>query len=257
MHGFFGKGAAMKVISSLMVIFAGLWISVDSGYAASVDHSMFASLLSRHVNAGAVDYQGMKNDEATLDRYLEMLAQIDPETLAKNEQFAFYTNAYNAWTIKMILRRYPDIQSIKELGSLFQSPWKKPIARIGGQLLTLDQIEHDILRKQFMDPRVHFAVNCASKSCPRLQDEPFTGARLNDQLRQAAIDFINNSEFNRLEGNTLWVSKIFDWFSEDFNDDIIGYFIQYAQEPLKTQLVKDTARIRVKYLDYDWSLNGK
>jgi hypothetical protein len=108
-----------------------------------------------------------------------------------------------------------------------------------------------------MDPRVHFAVNCASKSCPRLQDEPFAGDRLDDQLRQAAIGFINNPAFNRLEGDTLWVSKIFDWFSEDFNDDIIGYFVQYAQEPLKAQLAKNKARIRVKYLDYDWSLNGK
>jgi hypothetical protein len=122
--------------------------------------------------------------------------------------------------------------------------------------LTLDQIEHDIMRKQFKDPRVHFAVNCASKGCPPLRDEPFTGSRLDSQLNQAAADFINAPRFNRLEGDILYISKIFDWFSEDFDDDIIDTIIQFADAPLRDRLEKNRARIRVKYLDYDWSLNN-
>jgi hypothetical protein len=241
---------------SMIVVFAGFWMAAGIVHAAGVDNTLYASLLNRHVKDGVVDYQGFKDDEATLDRYLNTLAAVDPESLSKNEQFAFYTNAYNAWTIKLILTRYPDVSSIKDLGSFFRSPWKKKIARIDGQLLTLDQIEHDILRKRFRDPRVHFAVNCASKSCPPLQTEPFSGDRLDAQLDKAATAFINDSRFNRIDGNTLWVSRIFDWFSKDFKDDVIGFVIRYAAAPLRDRLVRNKNGIRVRYLDYDWSLNG-
>ena len=241
-------GFAVGLIAVL--VFAGA-----RAQAGSVDHSLYASLLNRHLQNGAVDYSGFQKDETLLDRYLEQLAEIDPQSLSADERFAFYVNAYNAWTIKLILSRYPEIDSIKALGSLFQSPWKKKLARIDGQLLTLDQIEHDILRKQFGDPRVHFAVNCASQGCPPLQPEPFTGSRLDEQLNRAARAFINDPDYNRLEGRILWVSKIFDWFAEDFKNDIIGYFITFAEPPLKDRLQKNRDRIRVKYLDYDWSLN--
>ena len=242
-------------IAAIFMI-AGVWAAGAGVHAAQVDHALFASLLSKHVKDGVVDYQGFKDDEAILDQYLEALAAVNPESLSTDDQFAFYVNAYNAWTIKLILSRYPDIRSIKDLGSLFSSPWKKNIARIDGNLMTLDQIEHDILRKRFKDPRVHFAVNCASKSCPPLQGEPFAGSLLNDQLNQAARAFINAPRFNRLEGDTLWVSKIFDWFPEDFDGDVIGYFIKFADLPMRNQLEKNKARIKLKYLDYDWSLNG-
>lgn len=242
--------------ASMLIAIAGLWIGAAAANAADVDNAVFATLLQRHVKDGVVDYRGFKDDQALLNRYLDTLAAVDPQTLSKDQQFAFYVNAYNAWTIQLILSRYPDIGSIKELGSLFKSPWKKKIARIDGRMLTLDQIEHDILRKRFKDPRVHFAVNCASKGCPPLLGEPFTGRHLDEQLSRVAKAFINDSRFNRLEGDILWVSKIFDWFAQDFNDDVIGYFIQVADPPLAGQLVKNKARIRVAYLDYDWSLNG-
>ncbi len=247
----------MKTIFiAAIIMIVGVWAAGAGVHAAGVDHALFASLLSRHVKDGVVDYKGFKDDEAILDQYLDVLAAVDPEPLSTDDQFAFYVNAYNAWTIKLILSRYPDIRSIKELGSLFSSPWKKTIARIDGGLLSLDQIEHDILRKRFKDPRVHFAVNCASKSCPPLQGEPFAGSQLNDQLNRAAKAFINAPRFNRLDGNILWVSEIFDWFPEDFGGDVIGYFIKFADVPMRDQLVKNKGRIKVKYLDYDWSLNG-
>ena len=177
--------------------FVGMLIAVANGYTADVDHALYASLLDRHVEDGVVDYRGFQEDEALLDRYLEVIAAVDPDTLSTDARFAFYVNAYNAWTIKLILSRYPDIASIKDLGGLFSSPWKKAIARIDGERLTLDQIEHGILRQQFSDPRVHFALNCASKGCPPLQGEPFVGEHLDAQLNHAAIAFINNPHFNR------------------------------------------------------------
>jgi hypothetical protein len=243
------KGFAFGLIAVILVTGANAW-------AGMVDHALYAILLSRHLKDGVVDYSGLQKDETILDRYLEQLAGVDPQSLDTDEQFAFYANVYNAWTIKLILTRYPNIDSIKDLGSLFKSPWKKKIARVDGQLLTLDQIEHDILRKRFGDPRVHFAVNCASKGCPPLQAEPFTGSRLDEQLNRAAKAFINDSRYNRLEGDTLWVSKIFDWFSEDFDNDVLGTFIKFAEQPLKDKLQRNRNRIRVNYLDYDWSLNG-
>lgn len=247
----------MKTTTAFFIVISvGLWICVANGYTAEVDHSLYTSLLKRHVEDGVVDYRGFQKDEAILDRYLDILAAVEPKALSENARFAFYANAYNAWTIKLILSRYPDIGSIKELGGLFSSPWKKKIARIDGELLTLDQIEHDILRKQFKDPRVHFAVNCASKGCPPLQGEPFLGERLDDQLNRAAIAFINNPRFNRLEGDTLWASKIFDWFGEDFDENIVDTFIHYAEPSLKAKLEKNKDRLKIRFLDYDWSLNG-
>ncbi|MCP4666008.1 MAG: DUF547 domain-containing protein, partial [Deltaproteobacteria bacterium] len=123
-----------------------------------VDHSLYGGLLKKYVDQSAVDYRGFKREEKTLDRYLKVLEATDTKALSQNEQFAFYINAYNAWTIKLILGAYPKVESIKDLGGLFQSPWEKKICRIDGELLTLDHIEHDILRPRFKDPRVHFAI---------------------------------------------------------------------------------------------------
>lgn len=245
----------MKAIQIFLILITGLSLLTPAAVAA-VDNSLYATLLGRYVHNGRVDYQGLQKDEAVLDDYLDVLAAVDPNALSRKERFAFYINAYNAWTIKLILSRYPNIHSIKELGGLFSSPWKKKVARIDGRVLTLDQIEHDILRKQFKDPRIHFAVNCASKGCPPLQGEPFVGERLDRQLDRAAAGFINNPRYNRLEGDILMVSRIFDWFAEDFNDDVIGFFLLYAEPSLRQQLKANRSRIRIEYLDYDWSLNG-
>ena len=225
--------------------------------SASVDNRLYAELLEKYVHNGVVDYQGFRDEEAKLDRYLKILEETDTKALARGEQFAFYINAYNAWTIKLILSAYPDIKSIKDLGSLFKSPWKKKIARIDGDVMTLDTIEHDILRPRFKDPRIHFAVNCASKGCPPLRSEPYHGDGLDQQLTEMTEAFINDPTYNRLEGNTLYVSSIFKWYSKDFNDDIAGFFRQYAEGDLKERLQKQAGEIDVEYLDYDWSLNGK
>jgi hypothetical protein len=231
------------------------------GLPASADrqpmHAIFDGLLSKYNRQGRVDYGGFKREEANLDAYLDLLAEIEPGTLGRDQRIAFYINAYNAWTIKLVLSGYPGVESIKDFGSLFKSPWKKRFVRIGSQVLSLDHIENDILRPQFKDPRIHFAINCASKSCPQLYHEAFAGSRLDAQLDDATRRFINDKRFNRLEEKTLYVSRIFKWYRDDFDGDIIGFFERYAAPPLKAAIVGRKKELKIEYLDYDWSLNGE
>jgi hypothetical protein len=223
---------------------------------SGVDNTLYRQLLAEYVHEGVVDYKGFKKDEKKLDAYLELLKSTNIQTLSADEQYAFYVNAYNAWTIKLILGGYPGVKSIKDLGSILKSPWKKEIVQIGGKVLTLDQVEHDILRANFKDPRVHAAVNCASKSCPPLLSEPFEGYKIDQQLNDAMQAFINDSSMNYVKGHTLYVSRIFKWFAGDFNNDVVGYFQKFAQGELQQKLLHNPNRLKVKYLKYDWTLNG-
>jgi hypothetical protein len=225
-----------------------------------VDHSLYGDLLSKYVKGGVVDYHGFQQEEKKLDQYLEVLEKTDTKKLSRNEQLAFYINAYNAWTIKLILSAYPGVESIWDLGSRifkWKSPFRKEIIRIEGKRISLDDLEHGIIRPRFKDPRVHFAVNCASKSCPPLISEPYEGSTLDQQLDRATRSFLNSSERNRLEGNILYVSKIFKWFADDFDNDVVGFFLKYAEEDLKQRLQAGADKLKVEYLDYDWSLNGR
>ncbi|MCJ7686762.1 MAG: DUF547 domain-containing protein [Desulfobacteraceae bacterium] len=245
------------------VLFAGVACFLITGLvtgsraAQEVDNRIYAELLGKYVKNGLVNYQGFKNEEAKLDQYLKVLESTDTKALSLDEQFAFYINAYNAWTIKLILTGYPGVKSIKDLGSFFSGPWKKKICRIDGEVISLDQIEHEILRSTFKDPRVHFTINCAARSCPPLRSDPYQGAILDQQLNEMASAFINDPSRNRLERNTLYVSKIFDWFEEDFNGDVIGFILKYAKGGLKKGLESNKGDTVIKYLDYDWSLNAK
>ena len=253
------KKSVLNIIFNI-VTFCGLLGVVLFGLVgltwAAPDHSLWGELLAKYNQAGHVNYAGFKSEEASLDAYLGQLSKIDPESLSSSDRFAFYVNAYNAWTIKLILSSYPGLKSIKDLGNLFKSPWKRKFVDLNGKKVSLDYIEHDILRPQFQDPRVHFAVNCASLGCPPLFKEPFIGSRLDQQLNTATTAFINDNRYNRLEGNTLYVSMIFKWFKEDFNNDIIAFFEQFAADELKSSIKNRRATLQVKYLDYDWGLNG-
>ena len=233
-----------------------IWVS-QARSETRVNHSLFADLLAKYIEKGNVDYQGFKTEEKKLDQYLAVLETVNSKKLSRNEQFAFYINAYNAWTIKLILSGYPGVQSIKDLGTIFKSPWKKKICRIDGDVITLDDIEHKIIRPTFKDPRVHFAINCAALSCPPLISQPYLGSTLDQQLDDSTRAFVNDSKSNYLSSNTLYVSKIFKWFSEDFNNDIIGFFLKYAKDDFKKELESKRKEIKIKYLNYDWSLNGK
>jgi hypothetical protein len=246
-----------SVLLTALGFFFTMGMVSTSWASVTVANRVYAALLKKYVKEGVVDYQGFKNEETNLDQYLKVLEKTDSSKLSRNEQFAFYINAYNAWTIKLILSGYPGVKSIKEFGSIFKSPWKKKLARIDGEIVTLDHIEHGILRPKYKDPRVHFAINCASKGCPPLRSEPYRGDVLDRQLDEMVRAFINNPKRNRLDGKELYVSSIFKWFKEDFNDDIVGFFQEYAQGDLKKGLDSNREEIKVKYLSYDWSLNGK
>jgi hypothetical protein len=221
-----------------------------------VDNTLYAELLSRYVKNGVVNYRGLKNEEGKLGDYLRVLEKTDSKALSRNERFAFYINAYNAWTLKFILTGYPGVKSIKDFGTIFRSPWEKKIVRIDGKIFSLNHIEHSILRPQMKDPRIHAVVNCASKSCPPLREEPFRGVDLDRQLDEQFRVFINDPSRNRLEGNTLFVSRIFDWYTEDFGGDVLGYFLKYAKGEFKKRLEANQSNIKIRYLEYDWSLNG-
>jgi hypothetical protein len=252
-----GRRKVTLSVLSIMVLIGLTVLLTPALSETAVDNSLYATLLKKHVKNGVVDYRGFKAEEALLDQYLKVLENVDTKSLTRNEQFAFYVNAYNAWTIKLILSGYPGIKSIKDLGSLFKSPWKKKIAKIDGDVITLNDIEHQILRPRFKDPRVHFAINCASKSCPPLISEPYDGDNLDSHLDRSVKAFLSDRKNNYLEGNTFYVSKIFQWFSEDFNKDIIGFFMKYADENLKKELKAKAGDITISYLYYDWSLNGQ
>lgn len=239
----------------ITVVPVGMALSASTDF--SVSHRLFGELLQKYVAHGSVDYAGFKSEEAKLDRYLDRLQNVDPNALSRNEQYAFYINVYNAWTIKLILTKYPGIGSIKELGIFNTGPWKKQIVRLNGETVSLDHIEHDILRPRYKDPRVHFAINCAAKSCPPLRSEPFVAEKLDQQLDDATRSFINNPASYRLEGRNLHVSRIFKWFSEDFDEDPLGFFLEYANPELKKKLENNPEKINIKYLAYDWSLNGE
>lgn len=245
-----------KAILWLLLCFMVLSIQSDAWPDSAADHRLFDGLLKKYVSHGSVDYKGFKNEEHVLDQYLKILEGIRTRTLNKDDQLAYYINAYNAWTVKLILTGYPDVKSIKDLGGLFSTPWKKRICRIDGTIISLDYLEHEIIRKQFKDPRVHFAINCASKSCPELRAGAYIGGNLGLQLDDATRKFIHHPAHNRIENETLFVSEIFNWFSDDFNNDIPGFFLKYSCGDMKRQIQMNREQMKVKFLEYDWSLNG-
>ena len=242
------------VLLSILVISSGGWFTVSLA-SPTVDHSIYSELLMKYVKNGRVDYAGFKSEETKLDNYLKILEKVDSKGLSEDEQFAFYANAYNAWTIKLILSGYPEVKSIKDFGSIFKSPWKKEIVRIDGDVITLDNVEHDILRPRFKDPRVHFAINCAAISCPPLRPEPFQGDILSTQLDDSTRSFLNDPTNYEFEGNNFYVSRIFKWFGEDFDHDVLSFYLKYAEGDLKQKLEANPDKIDVKYLKYDWALN--
>ncbi len=249
----------MRALKMMMLaVILGLGFSIPSyGAGGPVDNRIWAALLADHVTDGRVDYDGFKQNEARLDQYLAILSSTDPGALSRNHQFAFYINAYNAFTIKLVLTRYPGINSIKEIGGFFSNPWNKKFIRLNRFTVSLDHIEHDILRPRFKDARVHFAINCASKSCPPLVDEPYEGVTLENQLDRQARQFINQWKNVFLKENTLFVSPIFKWFEDDFAAGPLAFIRHHAQGPLRQALDQAAAKgdIRFEYLNYDWTLN--
>jgi len=247
-------------------------------------HTAWTALLKKHVvlvsdgKASQLDYAGMARDRAALKDYLQTLSSVSEAEFQgwpKPRRMAFLINAYNAFTTEKILTRYPDIGSIWDFGKIFGNPFKDEFFSLFGRGFTLDAIEHDTLRKPgaYDEPRVHFAVNCASIGCPMLREEAYVATRLDAQLEQQAVRFLSDRSRNRYDPAAvrLEVSKIFNWFKEDWQSGYRGFdgttppinsreatFARYAK--LLADAPADRARLvegkaPIGFLEYDWTLN--
>jgi hypothetical protein len=264
----------MNACKKLLVLMFGLmagsaaWAQFDHSYAG------WDRLAKKHVRwlpdnkQSRVDYAGLQAERGELKKVLDALSAVpraEFDAWLAPQRMAFLINAYNAFTVELILTRYPELKSIKDLGSFVQSPWKKKFFRLLGDERHLDWIEHEQLRPLYADPRVHAAVNCASIGCPALRSEAFTAAKLDAQLDDGMQRFMGDRTRNRMQGGRLEVSAIFKWFREDFEQGHQGWskledvFARYA-----VQLSDDAAEqaqlragtLPISHLDYDWSLNA-
>lgn len=253
--------ARLKILVLLGVI-------LFAPHVAAFDHahSALSALLKKHVvlldggNASRLQYAAMAQERAALQEYLQALSRVNETEFngfSRPEQMAFLINAYNAHAIEKVLTRYPNLKSIWDFGRFFSNPFRDPFFSLLGGKMTLDTLEHEILRKRYPDPRIHYAVNCASIGCPMLREEAYVGVRLETQLEEQARRFLSDRTRNRVRAGRLEVSKIFDWFKEDF-EPLEGYFVPYAAllsaEARDQQLVRER-KASLRFLDYDWSLN--
>lgn len=242
---------------------------------AQFDHARWDSLLQKHVvvfgegEATAVNYDAFQADRAQLQAYLNELSAVSKENFESwplNEQLAFLINVYNAWTVELILSEFPDIDSIRDIGFLPGAAWRRDIVALFGEQVSLDDVEHGMIRgwDRYKEPRIHFAVNCAAIGCPALRAEAYTGADLDEQLKENTRLFLADRSRNYLDGNTLYISRIFDWYKEDFEqgwggvDSVAEFLVQFSDalglSTAQSQALLD-GDIRIRHLRYDWGLN--
>jgi hypothetical protein len=247
------------------------------GIAEDFDHGHgeWTALLERHVHwqpgghASVVDYAGFASDRAALGRYLQRLSSVtraEYDGWSEDKRHAFLINAYNAFTVELILTRYPDLKSIRELGSLLRSPWRQRFFDLLGEKRSLDDVEHGLLRgaPDFAEPRIHFAVNCASIGCPALRPEAFRHDALEAQYADQTRRFLTDRTRNRVRSGRLEVSRLFDWYAGDFKADEfalrppLGFLARHAdllsEDPEERQRIR-RGEMRIRFTDYDWALN--
>lgn len=236
-------------------------------FAQNPDHSIFTELMKQYNFNGNLDYKGL-TEENKLDEYLSLLSKTDPESLEDDqEKIAFWINVYNAFTIKAIVDNYP-VESINDLhtggriiGHIFSTTiWDDDFIVINNKNYSLNDVEHKILRKDFKEPRIHFAIVCASISCPKLRDEAFIASKLEAQLQDQANLFFNDETKNRFDvkNKTAHLSKILDWFEEDFGEndnEVLTFVSKYVNQKLSSEIRKNIEEWSIEYLDYNWDLN--
>ena len=210
-------------------------------------HSIWNGLLSKYVSAsGSVNYEGLKEDHEKLRSYLALLAEEIPNDSWRREKaLAYWINVYNAFTVDLIVSNYP-LSSITSLDN--GNPWEKKRVKLAGKNYSLNNIEHDIIRPQFNDARIHFAVNCAARSCPKLLNTAWTENNLEKNLERLTQEFINSPNHNKIQKTKASLSKIFEWYKDDFGD-LVTFVNQYSA-------VKIAEGAVIEYMDYNWSLNG-
>ena len=238
--GFSSQGQPTKKVE-------GELTSTTANSAMNIDHATWDKLLKKHVDSeGMVDYKGFMNDREQLNQYLQMLSSQKPtDDWSVQELLAYYINLYNAYTVDVILQNYP-VKSIQDIDGVFT----KGFIPVGGRELSLGGVENGILRKMD-EPRIHFAINCASISCPKLLNEAYTASKINEQLDRVTKEFIN-SDKNDITANSPKLSRIFDWYKKDYKVDnetnVIGFINQYSNTKINPQA-------ELQYKEYDWNLN--
>ncbi len=255
----------IKKLSYLLGIVSGislLMLNFDSIFkeknihARPPQHSNFTLLLKKHVKNGLVDYRSFKKDIALLEDYLSTLANspVDITKWTKSEELCYWINLYNASTLLLILKNYP-ISSIKDLNKniyipFINSVFDRSFIKVGSQEISLNKIEHEIIRKNFNEPLVHFALVCASKSCPKLRNEAYEASKLAFQLNEQAQDFINDSSKNTITENALELSSIFKWFKKDFEKEysLLTFLGNFTE-------IKISDNSSVTFKEFDWELN--
>ncbi len=223
--------------------------SITANSSVNLDHSAWTVLLKKYVDTeGNVDYKGFKNDRAALTSYLNCLSENKPDdSWSVQEILAYYINVYNAFTVDLIVENYP-VESIKDING----PWTRAIVPIGNTKMSLGGVENGLLKKM-NEPRFHFAINCASVSCPKLLNEAYTAATINEQLDKVTREFINSDE-NKISENKAELSSIFDWYEKDFLVHGIDNIIEYINQYSDTKINPDAT---ITYLEYNWGLNEK
>lgn len=212
---------------------------------------VFDALLKKNVtNEGVVDYKNILKNKEKLDVYVHYLAKTSPEySWSDNQKKAFWINAYNAYTIQIILENYP-LTSILKINSKGKDAWHQDFAIVGGEKYTLNQIEHEILRKEFSDPRIHVGVNCASFSCPPILNKAFTEKNVEVELERLMKNFVNDPNRNLITEKKITLSKIFEWYQDDFTKkgNLVSYISNYSKIPI-------SKKAKVRYMEYNWNLN--
>jgi hypothetical protein len=248
----------------LLVIF--FWAGGAFAQAFDHSHQAWEALLKKNVvlrdggKASLVRYAAMAQDRAALREYLDSLGRVGEAEFGRwtgAQRMAFLINAYNAHAVEKVLTRYPDLRSIWDFGKLFGNPFKDNFFSLLGKKSSLDWIENEALRKQYREPRIHYALNCASIGCPMLREEAYVAERLERQLEEQAVRFLADRSRNRFAGGKLEVSKIFDWYREDF-EPRAAYFARYAKllaDDAEGEKLIAQGKAPLAFLDYDWSLN--
>ena len=250
----------VRIFKLLFIILALLSCEskqINQAGTEPISHQLWNQVLMKYVDfSGDVNYQGLKENPKILLDYLALLRSNRPneELWNKKERLAYWINLYNAFTLKLIIDHYP-LESIRDIGSYVQmpfinSPWDIEGIDFGDEKISLNYLEHQILRKSFNEPRIHFAINCASVSCPTLRNEAYVASKIDIQLADQAQRFLKDSSKNIITSEALYLSRIFHWFSEDFD----GHHTLYQNLSIWSGIsIKDSATIQ--FIDYDWSLN--
>ncbi|MEN8807943.1 MAG: DUF547 domain-containing protein [Desulfobacterales bacterium] len=275
MKAFIHSISLNRLIAMLLSAALLSWAGVVNAAEFDQTYAGYDGLLKTYVTDGRADYKGLKTDPNALDRYIDSAAGVPEEQFnswTQSQRLAFLINLYNAATLKLVVDHYP-VKSIKDIGSLFKGPWDQPVVRLYGKTITLNHLEHDILRKQYSEPRIHMALVCAAKSCPQLRSEAYTTEKLDEQLNDQSRQYLVSPAGLNVDRKkkVVYFSSIFKWYGEDFvakyspttgfagldkteravANFCSAYLISADREFLAT------GGYSVKYLDYDWSLNEK